>query len=88
MTSKRIIGLRYDFGDQPPQVMLKAAGAEADALLQAAEQQDLPVVQDASLVDQLYRVPLDAPIGRELFPVMALLLAHVLQIDQHRDPHG
>jgi hypothetical protein len=29
-------------------------------------------------------VPLDAPIGRELFPVMAAVLVHVLQLDGAR----
>jgi hypothetical protein len=48
-----------------------------------------PMVRDAALAEQLYRVPIDAPIGREpgrptgqLFPVMAVLLAQVLDLDQ------
>jgi len=43
----------------------------------------------APLTEQLYRVPMDAPVGREpgrpmgqLFPVMAVLLAQVLYLDQ------
>ena len=32
--------------------------------------------------EQPYRVPSDAPIGRELFPVMAVLLGQVLDLDQ------
>jgi hypothetical protein len=32
--------------------------------------------------EELYCVPIDAPIGRELFPVMAVLLAQVLDLDQ------
>ncbi len=39
-------------------------------------------MRDAALTEQLYRVPMDAPIGRELFPVMAVLLAQVLYLDQ------
>jgi len=62
--------------------MLKAGGADAQALLQQAARDDVPVMRDPALVNQLYRVPIDQPIGRELFPVMAVLLAHVLRIDR------
>lgn len=38
------------------------------------------------LAEQLYRAPVEAPVGREpgsqLFPVMAVLLAQVLDLDQ------
>jgi hypothetical protein len=38
------------------------------------------------LTEQLYRAPVEAPVGREpgnqLFPVMAVLLAQVLDLDQ------
>lgn len=40
----------------------------------------------APLAEQLYRAPVEAPVGREpgsqLFPVMAVLLAQVLDLDQ------
>jgi hypothetical protein len=42
---------------------------------------DIPHVLDSRLPDEPYRVPVDAPGGRELFPVMAVLLAQVLQLD-------
>jgi type III secretion system FlhB-like substrate exporter len=41
---------------------------------------DVPLAQDRQLLEQLYRVPLDKPVGPELFTVMASLLAHVLQV--------
>ena len=48
-----------------------------------------PIAHDAALAERLYRVPIEAPIGREpgrpmgqLFPVMAVLLAQVLDLDQ------
>jgi type III secretion system FlhB-like substrate exporter len=86
VSDKRVVGISYDIdSDSAPVVMLKAAGAEADALLKTANAQDaVPVVRDAALLNQLYRVPMDGPIGRELFPVMALLLAHVLKIDKEK----
>ncbi len=83
MNDKRVVGVSYEVGDDAPLVMLKASGVDADNLLnQAKGRDDLTVVRDPALVNQLYRVPIDQPIGRELFPVMAVLLAHVLRLDR------
>lgn len=80
---QRVVGVSYELGELAPTVVLKGAGEVADAVLARARQSgDGPlVVRDAGLVEQLYRIPIDAPIGRELFPVMATLLAHVVQLD-------
>jgi len=45
---------------------------------------DLPIARDPELVAQLYRVPADGAIARDLFPIMAALLIHVLHIDGKR----
>jgi len=82
---KRLVGVSYELGDLAPVVILKSAGASADAVLDAARRsgEAPPIVRDAALVDQLYRIPIDGEVGRELFPVMATLLAHVVQLDRH-----
>jgi type III secretion system FlhB-like substrate exporter len=82
---KRVVGVSYEFGQMAPTIVLKSAGAGAEAVLGAVRHTSdaPPVVRDAALVDQLYRIPIDAPIGRELFPVMATLLAHLVQLDRH-----
>ncbi|HEY4211195.1 MAG TPA: EscU/YscU/HrcU family type III secretion system export apparatus switch protein [Steroidobacteraceae bacterium] len=82
MVGKRVVGVSYEKGDTAPVVVVKGAGEAADAVLSQAQRRvDLPIVRDAELVEHLYRVPVDAPIGKELFPVMATLLAHVLFVD-------
>lgn len=81
MTDK-VVGLSVDLdAGTAPTVVLKSAGADADAIVYAGAREGVPVVRDAGLVQALYRVPIDAPIGRELFPVMAALIAHVLSVD-------
>lgn len=82
---QRVVGVSYEPGQSAPVVVLKSAGAGAAAVLETARRaQDAPaVVRDPALVEQLYRIPIDAPIGRELFPVMATLLAHVVELDRH-----
>jgi type III secretion system FlhB-like substrate exporter len=80
----RVVGVSYSQGDIAPTVVLKTAGEGVRVVLDEARRQSEPpsVVRDARLVEQLYRIPIDAPIGRELFPVMATLLAHVVQLDR------
>jgi type III secretion system FlhB-like substrate exporter len=82
---QRVVGVSYAAGELAPTIVLKSAGASAAAIIDAAKRSsEAPaVVRDAALVDQLYRIPIDAPIGRELFPVMATLLAHIVQLDRH-----
>jgi type III secretion system FlhB-like substrate exporter len=41
------------------------------------------LVRDAALLEQLYRLPLDAAIDPALFQLVAVLLAHVLAVNQH-----
>jgi type III secretion system FlhB-like substrate exporter len=87
---QRVVGVSYELGDLAPTVILKSAGAGAQAVLEAARNAADPprIVRDAALVDQLYRIPIDGDVGRELFPVMATLLAHVVQLDRHIEEKG
>jgi type III secretion system FlhB-like substrate exporter len=81
MTDK-VVGVSFDAqGHSVPSVVVKGAGADSAELIRAAERAEIPVVHDPALVQALYRVPMDAPIGRELFPVMAALIAHILNVD-------
>lgn len=80
---KQVVGVQYEPGQAAPTVILKGTGETAEHILaQAASQPDTRIVRDASLAGQLYRIPIDSPIGSELFPVMATLLIQVLELDQ------
>lgn len=84
---QRVVGVSYELGALAPVVVLKSAGAGAAAVLETAKRSSdaPPIVRDSALVDQLYRIPIDGEVGRELFPVMATLLAHVVQLDRLQD---
>jgi flagellar biosynthesis protein len=79
---KKVIGLKYDPGEGVPQVVVKGAGAAAEELLR---QRDAlggpPLVHDNALAGELYRLPMDAPIGPELYALVAALLAHVFSLE-------
>ena len=78
---QRVVGLRYEADDGLPEVILKGAGPLADALLRQRMRRGPPVVKDEALLDALYRLPIDSPIGPELFQAVAVLLAHVFAVD-------
>ena len=81
----KVVGLSFDVeAGSVPTVVLKSAGADAAQIVRAGGRAEVPIVQDPALVQALYRVPMDAPVSRELFPVMAALIAHVLAIDSEQ----
>jgi len=82
----RVVGVHYDLGDAAPTVVVKSAGAAAEALLRRALSNDhQQVVRDPELVRELYRVPVNGTVGSALFPVMASLLVHVLERDRSEE---
>jgi flagellar biosynthesis protein len=79
---KQVVGLKYDVGERLPQVILKGSGKIADEILRTRPLVNGPaVIENAELAQQLYRLPIDAEIGPELFHLVATLLAHVFAIE-------
>jgi type III secretion system FlhB-like substrate exporter len=79
----RVIGLKYEPAEGLPQVILKASGELAEQVLAQRRRaaHAAPVVKNAALVDQLYRLPVDGRIGPDLFRAVAVLMAHVLSVE-------
>ena len=79
---RRVVGLKYDPGEGLPQVILKGAGPLAEEILkQRRARAGAQVVRNEALLQSLYRLPLDAQIGPELFHVVAVILAHVFALE-------
>jgi type III secretion system FlhB-like substrate exporter len=79
---RRVVGLRYDPDDGLPQVIFKGAGPLAEELLARRRARvGAHVVRNEALLQSLYRLPLEAPIGPELFHVVAVILAHVFALE-------
>jgi flagellar biosynthesis protein len=82
-TPKQVVGLKYDVGERLPQVILKGSGKIAEEILRKRPLVNGPaVVENAELAAQLYRLPIDAEIGPELFHLVATLLAHVFAVEE------
>ncbi len=78
----RVVGLKYDPDDGLPQVIFKGAGPLAEEILASRRARvGAHVVRNEALLQSLYRLPLDARIGPELFHVVAVILAHVFALE-------
>lgn len=83
---KKVVGLKYEAAEGLPQVVVKGHGPAAEEILRSRDALDgPPVVQDRALAEQLYRLPMDASIGPELFELVAALLAHVFSLEQRAE---
>lgn len=80
--SKKVVGLQYEKNKGLPKVIVKGNGRVAEEIMKKNNQNSkVPVVENKKLVDELYKLPIDADIGTELFGLVAALLVHVYAIE-------
>jgi type III secretion system FlhB-like substrate exporter len=79
---RKVIGLKYEPGGGLPEVILKGYGPVADEIIRRRGLSGKPLlVQHRELAEKLYRLPIDARIGTELFQLVAIILAHVFAVN-------
>ncbi|MEJ1366702.1 MAG: EscU/YscU/HrcU family type III secretion system export apparatus switch protein [Candidatus Sedimenticola sp. (ex Thyasira tokunagai)] len=80
---KRVVGLKYEKEQGIPRVILKGYGYQAEEIITKGKTiSNKKVIEDEKLLKQLYKLPIDAEIGAELFELVAILLVHVYGIDE------
>ena len=82
---KKVVGLKYDAESAKgaPQVIVKGIGEGAEEILRCRHPVHGPrVIKNDALVERLYRLPIDAEIGKELYHVVAILLAHIFLVEE------
>ncbi len=73
--------LAPDLGGEPAQLTALGSGHIADRIVALARDAAIPVHQDAGLVEALARLEVGALIPRELYTVVAEVLAFVYAVD-------
>ncbi len=68
-------------GSEPPQMSASGSDRIAERIVALARERDIPVYQDAGLVEALARLEVGALIPRELYSVVAEVLAFVYAVD-------
>jgi flagellar biosynthesis protein len=74
--------LRYDpAGPAPPEVVAAGHGRIAEEIVRVAAEHGIPLYEDPGLAEALARLEISAQIPRELYAVVAEVLAYVYRID-------
>lgn len=80
---KKIVGLQYKKGEGLPKVIVKGQGYIADEIIKRRSiSNPPPLVRDKHLAQQLYKLPIDGEITRDLFELVAILLVHVYSVEE------
>ena len=74
--------LQYDpLKTDPPQVLAVGRGVTADEIVRVAKERSIPLYEDAGLVEALARLDICEHVPRELYAVVAEVLAYVYRLD-------
>jgi flagellar biosynthesis protein len=74
--------LQYDpLKSEPPQVIAAGRGVTAEQIVRVAKEHGIPLYEDPGLVEALAQLDLTEHIPRELYAVVAEVLAYVYRVD-------
>ena len=68
-------------GSEPPEVIAVGRGITAETIVRIAKERGIPLYEDAGLVEALARLNVTDSIPRELYSVVAEVLAYVYRVD-------
>ena len=75
-------------GQGAPRLVAKGEGELAQRIRAVAEELDIPVVEEAGLVEMLCQIPLGEEIPPTLYVAVAEVLAHVFRLNHRIDEIG
>ncbi|MBI5557542.1 MAG: EscU/YscU/HrcU family type III secretion system export apparatus switch protein [Deltaproteobacteria bacterium] len=80
---KKAVALRYDLEkDASPKVVGKGTGFLAEKLLELARKHDIPIHEDAALVEVLTKLDINQEIPESTYFIVAEILAFVYRTNQ------
>ena len=80
---EKAVALKYERGKDPaPKVTAKGRGAVAERILALAKENNIPIRQDKTLLDALYKLDINEEIPEELYRAIAEVLAFVHRINR------
>lgn len=81
---KKAVALDYDKEkDIAPRVVAKGKGVSAEKIIQIAQENNLPIQEDADLVELLSKVELDQEIPEKLYMAVAEVFKFLYDITAH-----
>jgi len=82
---EKAVALKYERGRDPaPKVTAKGQGVVAERILALAKENNIPIRQDKTLLDALYKLDINEEIPEELYRVIAEVLAFVYRMNRSK----
>lgn len=76
------VALSYDREKDPaPRISAKGRGPIAEQIIKVAEEHDIPIRQDAALVEILEKIDIDSVIPLEAYTAVAEILNYVYKVN-------
>ena len=80
----KAVALKYDLEkDKAPQIVALGEGHIAKSILELADQNNVPMYEDENLAQLLSKLNLNRQIPKNLFPMVAEILAIIFQMDKN-----
>lgn len=74
--------LQWDpLASEPPEVVAVGRGINAETIVRIAKEHNIPLYEDPGLVEALARLDVSDYVPRELYTVVAEVLAYVYRVD-------
>ncbi|MDN4073455.1 EscU/YscU/HrcU family type III secretion system export apparatus switch protein [Fictibacillus terranigra] len=80
----RAAALSYRKNMAAPKLTVKGTGKTAEKILSAAQQNNIPIQRDPSLVALLSKLEINEKIPQELYEVAAEIFAFLYHVDQEK----
>lgn len=85
LNASQAIALKYD-GASAPKISAKGEDDLAQAIIQLALEHQVPIYENASLVNWLAKLEIDDEIPEQLYHIIAAILAFVYQLNDQQTP--
>lgn len=82
-TRKKAVALKYDHEQQQiPRVAATGKGLIADNIIQKAKDNNIPILEDSSLIEILAELNINEAIPAELYEAVAEVFAFIYRVDK------
>lgn len=80
---KKAVALEYDISKyHAPKIVAKGTGQLAERIIQIAKEHNVPIHEDANLIEVLSKLELNAQIPPDLYQAVAEILVFIYKLNQ------